>query len=93
MQVQTQSGSSVAIILGIVMVFLILVALYELWLLPISVMLAIPFALFGAAITLFFTNSPNDVYFKISLLTLIGLSAKNAILIVEFALNECAITI
>lgn len=88
MQVQAQSGATVAIVLGLIMVFLILVALYELWLLPISVMMAVPFALLGAAITLFFTNSPNDLYFKISLLALIGLSAKNAILIVEFALNE-----
>jgi len=80
--------SVIACSLGILMVFLILCGLYELWLLPTVVILLLPCALFGAMLTLYVFNMPSDIYFQISLLTLIGLSAKNVILILEYALDK-----
>jgi multidrug efflux pump len=82
------STSSLAFIFGIIMVFLILAAQYEKWSLPIGVVMSVPFAVFGALTLTLVRGLENDVYFQVGLVTLIGLSAKNAILIIEFASDE-----
>jgi multidrug efflux pump subunit AcrB len=85
-QEKRASGTSgLALLLGALMMFLILAAQYEKWSLPLSVMLALPFGTFGALAAVWLRGMTNDVYFQIGLVTLLGLAAKNAILIVQYA--------
>jgi len=79
------SKSLAAFSFGLLMVFLVLAAQYESWTVPFAVILAVPFGVFGALSAVGIRGMTNDIFFQIGLVTLIGLSAKNAILLVDFA--------
>jgi len=84
---EKQAGAEAPMLLALSMlvVFLVLAALYESWSIPLSVMLVVPLGLVGAFAAVLLRGLPNDIFFKVGMITIIGLSAKNAILIVEFA--------
>lgn len=87
-QQQSKSTSKLAFGFSLIMIYLVLAALYKMWRLPLVVLLGIPCALFGSAVFLLLSGKTNDLYFQISLITLLGLSAKNIILLTEFALQN-----
>jgi len=84
---ERQSGAQAPMLFGIslIVVFLCLAALYESWSIPFAVMLVVPLGIFGAVLAVTLRGLPNDIYFKVGLIAIIGLSSKNAILIIEFA--------
>jgi multidrug efflux pump len=87
---EKESGgtSSIAFIAGLIVVFLLLAAQFEKWTLPVAVVLTVPIAVLGALLLTWVRGLENDVYFQVGLVTLVGLSAKNAILICEFAIER-----
>jgi multidrug efflux pump len=89
-EIQAGSQSAVLLALALLVVFMVLAALYESWAIPLSVMLAVPLGMLGAVGLVLLMGMSNDVYFQVGMVTVIGLSAKNAILIVEFAKDTYA---
>ena len=82
---QSAAQASMLMVLSMLVVFLVLAALYESWSIPVSVMMVVPLGLLGAVAMVLLRGLPNDVFFKVGMITVMGLSAKNAILIVEVA--------
>jgi len=84
---ERESGTQAPFLFAVslIVVFLCLAALYESWSIPFAVLLVVPLGLFGALAAVYLRGLPNDVYFKVGLIAIIGLSSKNAILIIEFA--------
>jgi multidrug efflux pump len=85
---ESGSTSSIAFVAGLIVVFLLLAAQFEKWTLPLAVVLTVPIAVLGALLLTWVRGLENDVYFQVGLVTLVGLSAKNAILICEVAIEH-----
>jgi multidrug efflux pump len=84
------NSATLLLVLSVVIVFLCLAALYESWSIPVAVLLVVPLGMLGVVVFELLRGLPNDIYFKIGLITVMGLAAKNAILIIEFAVEKQA---
>ncbi|MEW5836736.1 MAG: multidrug efflux RND transporter permease subunit [Pseudomonadota bacterium] len=89
-EILSGNSATLLMVLSVMIVFLCLSALYESWSIPVSVLLVVPLGLLGAVVFSLLRGLPNDIYFKIGMITVMGLAAKNAILIVEFAVEQQA---
>lgn len=89
-EIQAAGQSTILMTLAVLVVFMVLAALYESWAIPLAVMLAVPLGMLGAVLLVSAKGMANDVYFQVGMVTVIGLSAKNAILIIEFAKDAVA---
>ena len=87
-EIKAGNAAPIAILFGILVVFLVLAAQYENWTIPLAVLLAVPIGVLGAVVAIMIRGIDRDIYFQVGLLTLVGLAAKNAILIVEFCIQE-----